>query len=350
MGSRKWRRRMLRWLPWLVLLALAGALAVQFFWIDRRDVRVYASADPEIVEPMLGDVTALLRMKIDRRYGLQSSRAANLPQIILAEARHPRCDVFWNDEFLQTLRLARLGAFEPHESPNVAEFPEAYRASGKLWQAFALRARVLLVDTRDVDRARWPRSIRDLTGAAWRSRCAMARPISGAAAVHAACLVALWGEDQARKFFRQLRENGVQMLASEREVALAVARGEASCGLVDSDQAAIEQLSHVWLEIIYPDQGEGDPGTLYLPNTLSIVRGCRHPEAARRLVDQLLTARAATVLAKGAGAVAPLNTKAKVKQTRLQTPPKVRPMDVDFEAALRSFDAAMRIVSEEFPE
>lgn len=349
MGSRRWRRRILRGLPWLVLLVLGTALAVQL-WMSFRDVLVYSAADPEIAEPLLGDVNNLSRMKVGKRYEAQIGRQVNLAQCIVAEAGHPRCDVFWNDEILQTLRLAHLGVLAPYESPNAADFPAQYRPPDKLWQSFALRPRVLLVDSRGVERARRPRSVRDLTNAAWRGKCAMVKPLSGTAATHLACLVTLWGDEQTRRFLRQLKENQVQLLPTERDVARAVARGAALFGLVDSDRAAMEQSSQLWLEIVYPDQGEGDPGTLFLPNTLSIVRDCPHPESAARLIDQLLSVRTATVMSKGAGALVPLNSKAKLTQPRVQAPPAVRPMTVDFEAALNNLDAAVRIVKEEFPD
>jgi iron(III) transport system substrate-binding protein len=41
--------------------------------------------------------------------------------------------------------------------------------------------------------------------------------------------------------------------------------------------------------MIVPDQGEGELGAFLVPTAVLIVRGAPHPEAARRLVDHLLS-------------------------------------------------------------
>ena len=79
------------------------------------------------------------------------------------------------------------------------------------------------------------------------------------------------------------------VLAGNATVRDMVARGEYAIGLTDTDDAngAVEDgLPARWL---LPDQEEGGIGTLVIPNTVFVVRGCRHPKAARRFVDFLLS-------------------------------------------------------------
>ena len=175
----------------------------------------------------------------------------------------------------------------------------------------------------------------------------MASPLSGTAATHAACLFAAWGDEVAQRFYRQVQTNGVRIFDTEKRAAQAVAGGDLAFCLVNSDDAIDEVEKGLPLEIIYPDQEEAGAGTLFIPNTVSIIRGCPHPEAARQFVDALLTPRTETLLARGIGAQVPLNTKVKLKRYRIQPPDKVRPMMVDFPAAADKWEAVAKFLRDE---
>ena len=82
----------------------------------------------------------------------------------------------------------------------------------------------------------------------------------------------------------------------------AVSSGEIDFGVTDTDDAYEEIQAGRPVEIIYPDQGPGEPGTLYIPNTLAIIKGSSHAAEARKLVDYLLSPEVEARLAKGPGA------------------------------------------------
>ena len=70
----------------------------------------------------------------------------------------------------------------------------------------------------------------------------------------------------------------------------------------------IEFEKAVPVEIVYPDQAPGELGTLFIPNTVAIIKGGPHPDAARRLVDYLLSPPVEIGLAEGDGGQIPLNS------------------------------------------
>jgi len=59
------------------------------------------------------------------------------------ERDRPRCDVFWNNEILSTIRLQKQDLLEAYASPSAEPYPNALRADDHSWHAFAARARVL---------------------------------------------------------------------------------------------------------------------------------------------------------------------------------------------------------------
>jgi iron(III) transport system substrate-binding protein len=96
--------------------------------------------------------------------------------------------------------------------------------------------------------------------------------------------------------------------------------------------------------IVYPDQRDGEMGTLFIPNTLAIIKGCRNPAEARRLVDYLLQPHVELRLATGPSAQIPLN-KAVHVTLRVESPKTVRAMRVDFQQASEAWGAAARFLA-----
>ena len=52
-----------------------------------------------------------------------------------------------------------------------------------------------------------------------------------------------------------------------------MASGELAFGLTDTDDALEEMAAGMPVAIVYPDQAEGEFGTLFIPNTLALVNG-----------------------------------------------------------------------------
>src|SRR2546423_6084223 len=124
-------------------------------------------------------------------------------------------------------------------------------------------------------------------------------PLLGTTATQAACLFAAWGDERAKSYFLRLKANQIQVLGGNKQVAVDVGNGKLAFGLTDTDDALEEIRAGQPVEIVYPDQQPDGLGTLFIPNTLAIVKGCPHPAAARRLVEYLLSPEVEAKLAVG---------------------------------------------------
>jgi len=265
----------------------------------------------------------------------------------MAESDRPRCDVFWNNEILNSLRLEEQGLLEAYASPAAESYPAAFKDADGKWHGFAARARIILCNTKLVPEDERPDSINDLADAKWQGKTAIAKPLFGTTATHAACLFAALGDEKAKKYFQSLKANDVQILAGNKQVAEAVANGGVAFGLTDTDDALQMIEQGLPVTIIYPDQQDGGLGTLFIPNTVSIIKGCEHPKEACKLVDYLLSVEVETALANGPAGQIPLNPKVDVK-TKVETPKTIKPMAVEFDAAAEKWDAAARYIADEF--
>jgi iron(III) transport system substrate-binding protein len=311
------------------------------------EVVVYAALDTEFSQPILDEFSRQTGIAVRAKFDTEATKTVGLANAIIAEANRPRCDVFWNNEILNTLRLKERGLLEAYQSPAAASFPEAFRAADGTWHGFAGRARVLLFNNDLVPADQRPRSINDLADPQWRGKIGIAKPLFGTTATHAACLFAVWGEDKAKEYFQKLKANEIQIMAGNKQVAQAVSSGRLAFGITDTDDAIIEVEQGRPVTIVYPDREPDELGTLFIPNTLAIIRGCQHLLAARKLVDYLLQPRVEARLAEGASAQIPLNPQVEAK-LRVETPKTVKAMPVDFAEAVKHWDAAARFLQAEF--
>jgi iron(III) transport system substrate-binding protein len=325
----------------LALIALAGCGKR-----GPQEVVVYTALDQEFAETIFDDFTRETGIVVRPKYDTESTKTVGLVQAILAERERPRCDLFWNNEILNTLRLEKQGLLRPYRSAAAADFPASVKSPTGMWYGFAARARVLVVNTHQIPAGGRPRSIRDLVDPQWYDRCGIAKPLFGTTATHAACLFAAWGDEDAKSFFRALKKN-CQIKSGNKQVAQAAASPAMAFGLTDTDDAIIEIENGRPVTIVYPDQREGEPGTLFIPNTLALIKGSPNPEAAEKLLDYLLSADVERRLAEGPSAQIPLRPGVKASE-RVKTPGDVRAMKVDWAAAADKWDAAAEFLKSEF--
>jgi iron(III) transport system substrate-binding protein len=313
---------------------------------SEQQVVVYTALDREFSEPILLDFEKQTGIRVLPKYDVESTKTVGLVNAIIGEQQRPRCDLFWNNEILHTLRLERIGLLEAYQCARSNDFPPTYRSPEGSWYGLAARIRVLLVNTDLVPEDERPDSILDLVDPKWKGQVGIAKPLFGTTATHAAVLFDRWGEERACDFFLQLKDHA-QVLSGNKQVALAVSAGQIAFGLTDTDDAIIERDKAMPVEIVYPDQGDDQIGALFIPNTLALIRGSAHGEQARQLLDYLLSPEVETRLASGTSAQFPLS-KLVTAQSRAQGDEPIRHMEADFSRAAAKWDPAAAFLAETF--
>jgi iron(III) transport system substrate-binding protein len=334
----------------LPLLGLAGC--------SRRESRVvvYCAQDQEFAEGVFADFTRDTGLAVAPKYDTEANKSVSLAAELEREVSRPRCDVHWNNEPVGTVRLARKGVYERYDSPNAAPFPHWIKAQNDAgtWHAFACRARVLIANTQLVPEADRPRGLFDLLHPRFKDRLAMAKPAFGTTASHAAFLFdALGGPDAAKEFFTNLKANGVQIVAGNKQVATGVSEGRFAVGLTDTDDALTEVKACKPVAVVFPDW-EANPRhpalrTLFLPNTVAVVKGGPNPDGARKLVDYLLRPETEQRLIESGASQFPLNPAAAAKPLDGPfTPRDVKPTEVDFARVADRWEDSQRFLAELF--
>lgn len=316
-------------------LALGLATLLSSCGPQDPEVVVYTALDRGFSEPVFERFEQRTGIRVRPVFDVESTKTIGLVNRLRAEARSPRCDVFWNNEIVNTLALLDEGLLEPAATPTHAErFPSSYRDPAGNWFGFAARARVLLVNTELVPPSERPSELRAMVDPKWRGQVAMAKPLFGTTATHMAQLRAHWGAESFERFLQDLRTNEVQIHAGNKGVARAVSEGRAAIGLTDTDDAIIELEAGKPVAILLPTP------PLLIPNSLARVAGAPHPEAADALIDFLLSPEVEQSLALGPSAQIPLHPDVNI-DARVPRPTIEALADVDFQAASNEFDAAL---------
>jgi len=341
-GDRTVERRIGLFLAVAALAAVTGCGGKQ-----QPEVVVYTALDRGFSEPILQEFEKTTGIKARVKYDVEATKTVGLVSAIRAECERPRCDVFWNNEIVNTIRLKNEGLLTPYRPKAAEPFPAVFKDPEGHWSGFAARARVLLVNTNIVKAGEEPDSIYSLADPKWKGRTGIAKPLFGTTATHASCLFAALGEEKAAEFFESLKENEIRVMSGNKGVALDVAAGRLAFGITDTDDAIIEVEGGKPVKIVYPDSRPDQLGALFIPNTLALVKNGPNPKAARKLIEYLLSPEVEAALAKAESAQIPLNPAVKTA-ARVKTPSEVNAMQVDFSQAAGTFEKAASYIEKTF--
>ncbi len=312
--------------PFLLLfLLLAGCQG------SRNEVVVYTSVDQVFSEPILKDFERETGIHVNAVFDTEETKSTGVLNRLLAEKDHPQCDVFWSGDPVRTLVLKREGLTAPYFSPEARDIPAVYKDPEGHWTGFSARARVLLYNTDRLQGEGAPASIFDLTKARYRGQVALANPLFGTTTFHMAALFTVLGDERAKAWLDSLRTNGLVLATSNGDVRKRVVQGEVACGITDTDDAFEAMKEGSPVRIVFPDQD--GIGTLIIPNTVNLIRGCPHPENGKKLIDYLLRRSTEAKLAVSCAQM-PLHKGVEVP-TDVPSLDSIVPMKIDYDATAR---------------
>ena len=233
---------------------------------------------------------------------------------LIAERANPKTDVWFGGTGDPHLQAAEQGLSLEYKSPSLPQLhawaqqqaqQSGYRTvgiySGPL--GFGYNPELLAKKKLPV-----PRSWADLLKPEYKNEIQVANPASsGTAYTMVATLVQLMGEDKAFEYMKALHRNIQTYTRSGTGPIKAVARGEASVSISFVHDGPGEKLQGFPVETITPGEGTGAE-----IGSMSIIKGARNLEAARKFYDWALTASAQEMGAAARQFQLPSNKSAKV--------------------------------------
>ncbi len=288
-------------LPFFPLISLLLLLTLLSGCGAPKSVVVYTAVDQVYSEPLFRQFTQETGITVLPVYDVEAAKTTGLINRLMAEKARPQADVFWSNEFIQTILLQKNDILSPYLSASAKDIPAAFKEEKGYWTGFGGRARVLIVNTDLVAKSQYPASLLGLLDSGIApDQIGIAMPMFGTTATHTAALYAQLGRDKALAWHRTLQEKGVQVVDGNSVVRDLVVSGALAMGLTDTDDAYGAVNEGAPVDVVYLDQGAGDMGTLVNPNTAALIAGAPHPARAKQFIDWLLKpSTEAALLASG---------------------------------------------------
>ena len=218
-----------------------------------------------------------------------------------AEASNPRADVWWGGPGDPHLQAAEEGLLDEYKSPMLAELHDwaVRHAEQARWRTAGIYLGALGIgyNTKVVAERRLPepKCWADLLDPRFKDEVQVSDPnSSGTAYVLLASLVQLMGEDKAFEYLKSLHRNVNQYTKSGAAPVKATALGETAVGLAFMHDMVTMIVDGAPVKTVAPCEGTG-----YETGSVSLVRGGKNPEAARRFYDWTLSAEAQSLIGEG---------------------------------------------------
>jgi len=304
---------------------------------DKREVVIYTSVDQNYSESLFEQFEDETGIIVKAVYDIESSKTTGLINRLKAEKDNPICDVFWNNEFVQTMELDSEGMFETLELDQMDFREDIFKEDNANWIGFGGRSRVLLVNTKKVEEEDMPKKLSDLLNPKWKGEeVVIAQPLFGTSFTHGASLFAELGEEEAKGFYSEIILKNIKVVDGNSVVRDMVSDGRALFGLTDTDDSFAAIKNGAPVKIVFPDQGDDEMGTLVIPNTLSKIKGCSNENEANELIDFLLGEKVYTQLVDTGYFATSRNSK------------EIKRMDVTYEDIYTNLDIAREYLTDYF--
>lgn len=292
----------------VIVVAIAGSVlqrsggSREFVTEDEKLLVLYCAHDLPFVEPLIAAFENDTGIRVTIVADTEANKSLGLTRRLMAERKRPQADVFWNNQLLGTIDLARQGVFQSHASVTERDrFELRDKDEAGLWTAFGARLRVWIIN--EESNETWPDE-RVATQLPDDPNFCVADPLFGTTLTHATILWKQEGREAFTSWFKSLPRKGVRVVPGNSATRDLVADGVCRDGWTDTDDffGAIERKAAVRMEPVRTASGQ----TIAIPNSVAIIKDCPHPTAAKVFIGWLLSETTERQLADGPAAQVPL--------------------------------------------
>ena len=272
---------------------LLAATFLLFCTAAQAQLNILCSTDADWCESKAREFSVQTGVKVN----LSRKATGEVFAQLKAESANPKADLWYGGTHDPHLQAANEGLLQPYISANMKDqYPwsaDLLTQSGdqvagiyRITLGFGFN-RDLLAKKGLTAPACWS----DLLKPEFKGDIETSNPTtSGTAYTILATLVQMMGEDKAFAYLRALNKNVNRYTTSGTAQRQSVARGESLIGVTFLDEFIPEQYMNAPIEIVLPCEGTG-----YSVGAMSIVKGARNLDAAKRFYDWALTAEAQTI-------------------------------------------------------
>ncbi|WP_110188913.1 putative 2-aminoethylphosphonate ABC transporter substrate-binding protein [Pokkaliibacter plantistimulans] len=270
--------------------AYASSELTVYTAIEAEDLKKYAARfneeHPDIKINWVRDSTGVITAKL------------------LAEKDNPQADVVWGLAATSLMLLANDGLLQPYKPAGYDKLSEKFRdnSAEPSWTGMDAWMAAICVNTEEAKKYNlpMPTSWADLTNPVYKGHVVMPNPASsGTGFLDVSSWLQLFGEDKGWAFMDGLHQNISTYTHSGSKPCKMAASGEAPIGISFAFRGAKEKAKGAPLELVFPKEGLG-----WDMEATAIVKGSKHMDAAKTLVDWTVSKKANELYNEGYAVVA----------------------------------------------
>ncbi|MFH1423203.1 MAG: extracellular solute-binding protein [Planctomycetota bacterium] len=296
----------------LVIIAAFLFFSYYLFWRGgEKPLVVYCAHDSVYSESILKEFEKRTGIPVSIRFDTEATKSLGLTELLISEKENPRCDVFWNNQLMGTLRLKKERILLPYKGSGFERVPDSFKDSEGYWTGFAARFRVYIINTekfQPTEEAVEKALAKDL------SYVAIAKPLYGTTLTHYTVLWHLWGAEKLKNWHNDWRTRGIKEVQGNATVKNLVAQGVCYLGLTDTDDFFVAKDEGKPVAMLPCKLENGS--TICIPNTVCIIKGTKKISEAQQLVDFLLSAECELSLANSKSRQIPLGNMDEAKLSK----------------------------------
>ena len=274
--------------------------------MNDRELRIYSGR----LRPDLTPIYRLFEGLTGIRVSVEMIYHLDVEKRILDERSEPRGDLLLTNSQVAVEAVREAGVFDPYAAMVAREYDPWLRAKDHAWLSFTAWPRSAMINRQVLaDPASWPARFEDFASDAFRNKASMSAVNEETTVSHISALRALKGDDWTWKLIDRLRANGLRVYGSNKETREALIPDGNAAAMVNSSNFHVflmegNPVGEAWL-----DQEPGGIGTNVEAHVVAVIKGAKHPQAARDFIDWLLSVEIQTLLARMFGET-PVNPKA----------------------------------------
>ena len=264
----------------LLVAGLAGCSSSS----GTKTITVYSGRSAELIQPLLERFSKETGISVDFKAG----DSPELAQIIAQEGDASPADVFISQNPGATSYLDNEGRLANLPQATLDKVAPDLRSADGTWIGVSGRVRVLVYNKDTVTEDELPQKVTELTQPQYEGRVALA-PSNGSFQDFVTALRVQLGESETEAWLQGMADNGAKTYANNNAIVEAVGRGEVDMGLVNhyyNVRALEENPDLPSVNHFFPD---GDPGSLLIVSSATVLKTSKNPTEAQQLVDFLLT-------------------------------------------------------------
>jgi iron(III) transport system substrate-binding protein len=253
------------------------------------EVVVYTAAQSTIVQA----IGPMFEKKTGIKVGFVEAGTGEILKRARAEAASPLGDVLW--ALGAEGMAANADLLEPYTVADDAKIAAIYKKGmGGRITPNNVTPMVIIYNTKLLPAAEAPKTWRSLTEPRWMDKIAYAAADkSGSSFTILATLLTVFGDNDAGwKVVEDIMKNA-KILPSSSRVPKGVADGEYQAGLTYEDAAMRQVKGGAPVAVVYPQDGTSIP-----PDGNAILKGAKHPKAARAFMDYAVSKEVMDLLAQ----------------------------------------------------